>query len=93
MQGKDVRDYPGAMDIAQHANIPAIFEIAGIFIFYVTHARKNTDLRMQHSPYMEMLPENVLILENNIGLVAVAHLLHVFLRNFTESFIGQPVLR
>lgn len=42
---------------------------------------------------VQMLPVDILMFENDIGLVAISHLLHVFLRNFTELFIGQPVLR
>ena len=42
---------------------------------------------------MEMLSGNVLVLENDLGVVALSHLLHVFLHNFTELFNGQPVLR
>ena len=31
------------------------------------------------------------MLENDIGLVAVAHTLHVFAGNLPEVFVGQPV--
>ena len=42
---------------------------------------------------MEMLSGNVLVFENDLGLVAVTHTLHVFLRDFPELFVCQPVLR
>lgn len=40
---------------------------------------------------MQMFPVNVLMFEDNVGLVAVTHTLHVFLRDFPELFVGQPV--
>ena len=36
---------------------------------------------------VQMLPVDILMFENDIGLVAISHLLHVYLRNFTELFI------
>ena len=42
---------------------------------------------------MEMLPVNVLMLEDNVGLVAVTHTFHVFLRDVPELIVGQPVFR
>ena len=40
---------------------------------------------------MEMLSGNVLVLENNIRLVAVTHTFHVFLRDVPELIVGQFV--
>lgn len=42
---------------------------------------------------MEMLSGNVLVLENNIRLVAVTHTFHVFLRDVPELIVGQSVFR
>ena len=42
---------------------------------------------------MEMLPVNVLMLEDDIRLVAVTHTFHVFLCDLTELFVGQLVFR
>ena len=40
---------------------------------------------------MEMLSGNVLVLENNIRLVAVTHTFHVFLRDVPELIVCQFV--
>ncbi len=40
---------------------------------------------------MEMLSGNVLMLENDIRLVAITHTFHVFLRNVPELIVGQLV--
>ena len=40
---------------------------------------------------MEMLSGNVLMLENDIRLVAITHPFHVFLRNVPELIVGQLV--
>ena len=42
---------------------------------------------------MEVLSGNVLVLENKVGLIPISHTLHVFLRDFPELFVCQPVLR
>ena len=42
---------------------------------------------------MEMLSGNVLMLEDDIRLVAVTHTFHVFLCDLTELFVGQLVFR
>ena len=42
---------------------------------------------------MEMLPVNVLMLEDDIRLVAVTHTFHVFLRDVPELIVGQSVFR
>ena len=42
---------------------------------------------------VEMLPVNVLMLEDDIRLVAVTHTFHVFLCDLTELFVGQLVFR
>ena len=42
---------------------------------------------------MEVLSGNVLMLENDIGLFAVAHAFHVLTGDFPELFVCQPVLR
>ena len=42
---------------------------------------------------MEMLSGNVIMLENNIRLISISHTLHVFLRDFPELFVCQPVIR
>ena len=42
---------------------------------------------------MDMLSGNVLVLENDIGLFAVAHTLHVLAGDVPELFVGQPVFR
>ena len=42
---------------------------------------------------VEMLPVNVLMLEDDIRLVAVTHTFHVFLRDVPELIVGQSVFR
>jgi hypothetical protein len=42
---------------------------------------------------MEMLSGNVLVLENDIGLFAVTHALHVLAGNVPEPFVCQSVFR
>ena len=42
---------------------------------------------------MEMLPVNVLMLEDNVGLVAVTHTFHVLLRDVPELIVGQSIFR
>ena len=42
---------------------------------------------------MEMLPVNVLMLEDNVGLISVTHFLHVFICDFPELFVGQFIFR
>ncbi len=42
---------------------------------------------------VEMLPVNVLMLEDDIRLVAVTHTFHVFLCDLPELFVGQLVFR
>ncbi len=42
---------------------------------------------------MEMLSGNVLMFKDDIGLVAVTHTFHVFLRDVPELIVGQPVFR
>ena len=42
---------------------------------------------------MEMLSGNVLVLENDIRLFTVTHLLHVFICDFPQLFVCQPVFR
>ena len=42
---------------------------------------------------VEMLPVNVLVLENDIRLFAVTHAFHVLTGDFPELFVCQPVLR
>ena len=39
---------------------------------------------------MEVLPVDILMFEDNVGLVAVTHTLHVFLCDFPELFVVQP---
>ena len=40
-----------------------------------------------------MFPVNVLMFEDNVGLVAVTHTFHVFLRDVPELIVGQSVFR
>ena len=42
---------------------------------------------------MEVLPVDILMFEDNVGLIPISHTLHVFLRDFPELFVCQPVLR
>ena len=42
---------------------------------------------------MEMLARDVFMFKNDIGLVAVTHTFHVFLRDVPELIVGQPVFR
>ena len=42
---------------------------------------------------MEMLSGNVLMLEDDIGLVTVTHTFHILPGDFPELFVCQPVLR
>ena len=42
---------------------------------------------------MEMLSGNVLVFENDIGLVAITHTFHVLLRDVPELSVGQSVFR
>ena len=42
---------------------------------------------------MEVLPINVLMFEDDIGLISVTHLLHVFICDFPQLFVCQPVFR
>jgi len=42
---------------------------------------------------MEVLPLDVLMLEDDIRLVAVTHAFHVLTSDFPELFVCQPVLR
>ena len=42
---------------------------------------------------MKMLSVDILMFENNIRLVAVAHTFHVFLRDVPELIVGQSVFR
>ena len=40
---------------------------------------------------VEMFARDVLMFEGNVGLLSIAHFLHVFICNLPELFIGQPV--
>ena len=40
-----------------------------------------------------MLPVDILMLEDDIGLISVAHFLHVFICDFPELFVGQFIFR
>ena len=42
---------------------------------------------------MQMLPVDILMLEDDIGLISVAHFLHVFICDFPELFVGQFIFR
>ena len=38
---------------------------------------------------MEVMPVDILMFEDNVGLISVAHSLHVFICDFPELFVGQ----
>ena len=40
---------------------------------------------------MEVLPVNILMFEDNVGLVAITHTFHVFLRDVPKLIVGQSV--
>ena len=42
---------------------------------------------------MQMLAVDILMLEDDIGLISVAHFLHVFICDFPELFVGQFIFR
>ena len=42
---------------------------------------------------VEMFARDVLMFEDDIGLVAVAHAFHIFACNLPELFVGQLVFR
>ena len=42
---------------------------------------------------MEVLPVDILMFEDNVGLVAITHTFHIFLRNVPELIVSQSVFR
>ena len=42
---------------------------------------------------MKMLPLDILMFEDNVGLVAITHTFHVLLRDVPELSVGQSVFR
>lgn len=40
---------------------------------------------------MEVLPVDILMFEDNVGLIPISHTLHVFLRDVPKLIVGQSV--
>ena len=70
-----------AFQIAQYLHRTSCFEIMRQFTTLLIDAQRYD---------MKMLPLDIFMFEDNVGLVAVTHTLHVFLCDFPELFVVQP---